>query len=179
MGNSLSDQLLKAGLASKKQANKVKKAKKVQEKMRRHNKVEVVDEAKILAEKAIEENARKDRALNRQRQQAAEKKAIAAQIKQLIEMNRLPRDDAELSYNFSDHGSIKKLFVTADMQQQLQRGVLAIVKLGEAYELVPAIVADKIRQRDESSVIQRMDSQTDVEEDDPYADYQVPDDLMW
>lgn len=179
MGNSLTDQLLQAGLASKKQANKVKKAKKVQEKMRRHNKVEVVDEAKILADKVIQENAQKDRQLNQQRQQAAEKKAIAAQIKQLIEMNRLVRDDADVAYNFSDDTSIKKVFVTAEMQQQLQRGVLAIVKLGDSYELVPAVVADKIKQRDEHSVIERNDLQADETGDDPYADYQVPDDLMW
>jgi len=67
-------------------------------------------------------------------------------------------------------------------------GRLAIVKLEQAYELVPAAVADKINQRDNHTVVlQNIISETStadasvdsVDEDDPYADFVVPDDLMW
>jgi uncharacterized protein YaiL (DUF2058 family) len=44
---------------------------------------------------------------------------------------------------------------------------------------VPAVVADKIKQRDESVVLSQQAVNTDIDEDDPYADYQIPDDLMW
>jgi uncharacterized protein len=58
--------------------------------------------------------------------------------------------------------------------------VLAVVKLGEGYELVPRIVADKIAQRDEGAVVvANIKSAQQVEEDDPYKDYVIPDDLMW
>ena len=74
---------------------------------------------------------------------------------------------------------IKKIYVSASVQTDLVRGRLAIVKLGEEYELVPAPVADKISQRDEGYVLSQQAATQEVDEDDPYADYQIPDDLMW
>ena len=66
------------------------------------------------------------------------------------------------------------------VQEQIIRGVLAVVKLGEGYELVPRIVADKIAQRDEHAVVvANTKSGQQVDEDDPYKDYVIPDDLMW
>ncbi|NVP03123.1 DUF2058 family protein, partial [Photobacterium damselae subsp. damselae] len=47
-------------------------------------------------------------------------------------------------------------------------------------ELIPAVVADKIAQRDqESIVVNNTVDETVVDEDDPYADFVIPDDLMW
>jgi len=66
------------------------------------------------------------------------------------------------------------------VQEQLSRGKLAIVKLNEHYELVPTAIAERIRMRDEKCVILCNDSQHgDEQQDEPYANYQVPDDLMW
>ena len=95
-------------------------------------------------------------------------------------MNRQPKSDGEdaVGYNFTDGKSIKKVYVSSLVQQQLVKGVLAIVRLGDNYELVPAIVADKIKQRDESVVLSQQEASTEVE-DDLYADHQIPDDLMW
>jgi uncharacterized protein YaiL (DUF2058 family) len=46
--------------------------------------------------------------------------------------------------------------------------------------LVPAEVADKLMERDASVVIFRAEKIKDQpDEDDPYKDYVVPDDLMW
>jgi len=46
--------------------------------------------------------------------------------------------------------------------------------------VVPEKVARKIMERDESAVISLHDrQQDDVGEDDPYAGYEIPDDLMW
>ena len=66
------------------------------------------------------------------------------------------------------------------MARHLARGLLAIVKLDDNYELVPAAVADKIDQRDATYLVLRNQPQDGVEdEEDPYADYKIPDDLMW
>ena len=60
------------------------------------------------------------------------------------------------------------------------RGILAVVKLGEGYELVPRVVADKIAQRAENAVIvANTKAAQQADEDDPYKDYVIPDDLMW
>lgn len=52
--------------------------------------------------------------------------------------------------------------------------------LDQKYELVPLKVAEKIRELDASVVIAlHVPEKKPVAEDDPYADYQIPDDLMW
>ncbi|RDH92268.1 MAG: DUF2058 domain-containing protein [endosymbiont of Seepiophila jonesi] len=179
MGNSLQDQFLKTGLVDKQQANKAKKNVHKKSKQQRNSKEKIVDENKLRVQQAQAKKTARDRELNRQQKAQAEQRAIAAQVKQLIEMNRLPRDKAEVPYNFTEETRIKKIYVTDTQHDQLSRGLLAIVRLGEAYELVPAVVAEKIRPRDEASIILINESQKSSEEDDLYADYKVPDDLMW
>jgi len=178
MAKSLQDQLLGAGLISK---EKVKAAKKDKRKKNKKPKGTVeVDENKLRSQQAQQEKVDKDRELNRQKKEKAEQVAIQAQIKQLIEMNSIDRAKGEVAYQFVDSKKIKKLYVTEELQTQLVRGQIAIVKLGEDYELVPKVVSDKIAQRDDSFVIAVNVTETDtVDEDDPYADYQIPDDLMW
>ncbi|MBT8448772.1 MAG: DUF2058 domain-containing protein, partial [Gammaproteobacteria bacterium] len=48
------------------------------------------------------------------------------------------------------------------------------------YEVVPAKVADKINERDMTAVItHEQTGEVDDGMDDPYADFKVPDDLIW
>ena len=89
MSNSLFDQLKKAGLVDEKKAKTVQKEKyKTQKQQLKQQKGDAVDEAKVQAQKAQAEKAERDRQLNQQRKEEAERRAIAAQIKQLIETNR-------------------------------------------------------------------------------------------
>jgi len=105
---------------------------------------------------------------------------LAAQIKQIIELNRLPRDAEGLAYNFTDDNKVKRLYVSEAMRDQIAEGRLAIVKLGQQYEVVSAEVARKIQSRDAASVIVFNEPKTTANDaDDPYAEYQVPDDLIW
>lgn len=177
--SSLQDQLLKAGLIDEKKAKQVRKEKRKTAKVQRKSNDIVVDETKQQVQKAREEKTERDRQLNAARKAEAERKAIAAQIKQLIEMNRQPKDRGELAYNFTDGGKIKQLYISATLQRRLTNGLLAIVKLNDGYELVPAPVAERIAQRDPASIIALNAKQETPEDDDPYADYQIPDDLMW
>lgn len=181
---SLQDQLLKAGLVDAKKAKQADKAKRKQKKVARKTKEELVDETKVQAQQARAEKAERDRQLNQKRNEEAEQKAIAAQIKQLIELNRLDKNQGDIAYNFTDNKKIKKIYVSGALQDQLMKGLLAIVKLDVAgtiqYEIVPAVVAEKIALRDENCVVLVNEKSTEtLEEDDPYADYQIPDDLMW
>lgn len=187
---SLKDQLLKAGLIDQSKADKADREQRKQThqktanaKKKAHKKGEEipVNEATLLAEKARQEQAERSRELNRQQREQAEQKAIQAQIKQLIEMNRINRKGGEVSYQFADGSKIKNIYVTDKLQHQLARGLIALVRLGAGYELVPKQVAEKIAQRDAACVLVQniSSSQQATEEDDPYADYQIPDDLMW
>ncbi|MDX2458082.1 MAG: DUF2058 domain-containing protein [Gammaproteobacteria bacterium] len=176
---SLQDQLLKAGLIDDKQANKIKKTMHKQAKQKQKNKIETTNEAKLAAQQAQAEKVERDRQLNQQRKVEAERKAIGAQVRQLVEMNRQPRDDGDITYSFTDGMLVKRIPVTETQLKQLSNGRLCIIKLDEQYELIPTLVADKIQQRDESTQILSNQSTETPDEDDPYADFQVPDDLMW
>ncbi len=176
---SLQDQLLKAGLIDTRKAGKIKKSKYRQAQQKQKNKIETPDEAKLAAKKAQAEKVERDRQLNQQRKREAERKAIAAQVRQLIEMNRQPRDDGDIGYSFSDGALIKRIYVTAMQLKQLGNGRLCIIKLDEHYELIPTLVAEKIQLRDESTQILSNKPTEIPEEDDPYADFEIPDDLMW
>ena len=178
---SLQDQLLKSGLVDKKKAQKVQKTKHKQAKMKRKNKVETVDEAKLAAEKAHAEKVERDRQLNLQRKQEAEQRAISAQIRQLIEMNRQEKGSGDIAYHFTDGTTVTHIYVDAKQQRQLANGHLAIVRLDGQYEIVPTSVSEKIALRDEGYLVycNRGKEDTVVDEDDPYAEFEVPDDLMW
>lgn len=178
---SLQDQLLKAGLVDKKKASQVKKAKQKQAKQKQKNKIVTVDEAKVAAQQAQAEKAERDRQLNLERKLAAEQKAIVAQIRQLIEMNRQEKGKGDIAYNFTDDTKVARIYVDERQQRQLSRGQLAIVRLDGNYEIVPTTVSEKIALRDDSYLVYCSSErdETVVDEDDPYADYQVPDDLMW
>jgi len=177
---SLQEQLLKSGLVSTAQARTIKADKRKQTQQQRKNKVDVVDEARDLAQKAQTEKAERDRELNQLRQQQDEQKQLAAQIKQLIDLNRLPTDPEGQAYNFTDNNKVKRLYVSEVMRDQIAEGRLAIVKQGANYDVVPAETAKKIQQRDAACVIIFNEADKTVDAaDDPYAAYQVPDDLIW
>ena len=181
--SSLQDQLLKAGLVSKSQAQKIKTQKKKTQKAQRKSKESEIDESKLSSQKARDEKVLRDKQLNAAKQAAAEQKAIAAQVIQLIKSNIISKNDGELPYNFKDGTKIKKIFITQELQNQLTKGTLAIAKLGNSYELIPAKIAEKIAERDKEAIIQiATDGSSNTSEDhddDPYADYKIPDDLMW
>jgi uncharacterized protein YaiL (DUF2058 family) len=176
---SLQDQLLKAGLIDDKKANKIKKNKHKQTKQKQKNKIETTDEAKLAAQQTQAGKAQRDRQLNQQRKAEAERKAIAAQVRQLVEMNRQPRDEGDITYSFTDGTLVKRIPVSEIQLKQLSNGRLCIIKLDGQYELIPTLVAEKIQLRDESTQILSNQSTETPDEDDPYADFQVPDDLMW
>ena len=175
---SLQDQLLKAGVVDKSKSQKIKKQKHKQKKAGKAD--AETREAERLANEARAAKLKKDREINEQAKLEAERKAIEAQMKQLIESNRLNRTGGEIAYQFKHNNAIKKLYVTEPLQQQLSFGQVAIVEFQGDFELVPVKVADKIAQRDASRVVVlNAVSKPEVDEDDPYKDYQIPDDLMW
>lgn len=179
MSHTLRDQLLKAGLVNEKQAKKAKQEKRLKAKQQRKNTTAVLSDDQLHAQQALAEKVGRDRRLNCERQQASERKAQEAQIKQLIETNRLPIKDGEIAYHFEDDKKIKRIYVSEPIRERLVGGGLAIVRSDARYEVVPAAVAEKIRTRDEQRVIFCNETRSDEDADDSYADYQVPDDLMW
>jgi len=99
----------------------------------------------------------------------------------LIETHKLDRNGGESAFQFVDGGKIRKIHVHEAQRAQLIKGLLAPARLGQIYELVPLATAEKIAQRDPNRVV-LLNTQPATPADpaaDPYADYPVPDDLMW
>ena len=181
MSNSMMDQLKKAGLVDKKKQQQVKKEKHKARRKPGKQAHSNDNQAASLAQEAEQQKRARDRALNQQRKEAAEQTAILAQIKQLIDNHHLPLEGGETAFHFTHDKKVKHLYVTEKIQQQLSAGYLAIVTLNEQYNVVPRPIAEKIEQRNAAHVIWT-DTTSDSnapDDEDPYADYAIPDDLMW
>lgn len=182
MSLSLRDQLLKAGLVDEKKAKQADRQKKKQKKLENHGQAQADTSQQEAARKAQEEKIARDQELNRQQKEKQDKKARDAQIKQLIESNRLPRLDGDDYYNFVDNKKVKRIAVNDQLREKLSRGTLAIVRHDGKYEMIPLETALKIEERDARRIIllnRKSEEQQKAEEDDPYKDFVVPDDLMW
>ena len=180
MGNSLQDQLLKAGLVDKNRANKARKQQKAQTRQQRHTKGDATPELDPQQQRERAEKAARDRELNQQRNEVRRQREIAAQVKQLVSNNRYPRSesDDDRPFYFENKGKLKRLYVAPQTHRMITSGRLVIVNSNGVFELVPPDVAEKIRQRNPSLVID-LPEEKRPDQDDPYAKYQVPDDLMW
>ncbi|MDW5499149.1 DUF2058 domain-containing protein [Pseudomonas lundensis] len=174
----LQEQMLKAGLVSSKKLEKVQRTAKKSRVQAR--------EAREAVEVNKKAQVERDKELSEQQKQATLSKEYKAQVKQLIEMNRIVISKGNISYNFTDNNLIKNISVDKTTQAQLISGRLAIARLvadngrDNDYAIIPAVVANKIAQRDASSIVLSVElSQEAQDEEDPYADFIVPDDLMW
>ena len=179
MSLSLRDQLLKGGLVNEKQAKQASKQQQKQQRLEKKGQVEKDNSQREAALKAQAEKQARDQELNRQQQEKAEQKARAAQVKQLIETSRLPKLTTDDYYNFVDDKKVKRISVNNLMRDKLSSGSLAIVRHGGGYEIIPRDAALKIQERDPRRVVLLNTRTEEVDEDDPYAAYKVPDDLMW
>jgi hypothetical protein len=176
---SLQDQLLKAGVIDKDKAKKINKEKRKKARQTPKGKV-ALDEAKEQAKRALAEKSESDRQRSKALQTAADKKAIHAQVIQLVKTNTIDRSRGETTYQFTDDRKIKKIYVSPQQHNELIRGQLAIAKLEGEYALIPPQIAEKIQQREDHIItVLNGKEQSEVDVDDPYADYQIPDDLMW
>lgn len=177
MSMSLRDQLLQAGLVTAKQARDAERQEQRQH-LPKHRRESAPKQAPA-PEPAQSAKAARDQALNRQQQEKAQRKARQAEIRQLVEQNRLPKLETEEFYNFVDGNKIRRIWADASIRERLGRGEIAIVRHDGRYDLVPAAIAVRIRERDERAVIAHGAAKESTHSDEAYQEYSVPDDLIW
>lgn len=175
--NALQAQLLKAGLVDSKKAKKLSK-------QSQHAK-RTGDAADIEAKKALAaaqaKKVAKDQQLNQEKQQVLEQKMLHANIIQMIKQHQITDTQGEVSYQFVDDAKIKKIYITQKLYEQIVAGHVVIARLEGNYALLPRPLADRINEKQAGFMVVSNDK-TAVEaaaEDDPYAAYVIPDDLMW
>lgn len=182
--SSLQEQLLKAGLVDQKKLARAEQEKNRQGNLKRKKQGKNRAQPDPSRQQAQNKKAQRDRELNQRRQQEAQRKELAAQAKHLIDINKQDRSQGEHPYSFVYRNKVKKIYVTETQKSQLADGQLAIATWvasdGRRFELVPQAAAVKIIERDETFVVDiGQPAATEQGDDDPYADYQVPDDLNW
>ena len=181
MSMSLREQLLQAGLISERQAKEAERQD--QQQLQGRQQQPKKDRGRptpqeLAAQQQAHSKLARDQELNRQQQQQAERKARHAQIKQLIEQHRLPPAATEERYSFVDRNRIRRIAADAPLRARLASGEVVIVRCEGRYELVPAETAARIRERDERAVLALAAAQA-PENDAAYAEFAVPDDLIW
>lgn len=180
--NPLQEQLLKAGLVKK---SKVAAVAREQNKAKHAKTPPTPNEVKLEAERARVEKVERDRALAAGQRAQARIAELRAQARQIIEDKKVPRM-GEIEYRFAAHGAIHSLQVNEALRRQLASGALVIARLGERYEVLPRAAGDKVRERDAGMIVldhgaepAAASNAASEEDDDYYAQFKVPDDLVW
>lgn len=174
--NALQAQLLKAGLVDDKKAKRISKqsqhAKRIGD--------SADDEVKKAVATAQAQKLAKDQKLNQEKQQVLEQKMLHANIIQMIKQHQLMETQGEVSYQFVDNAKIKKLYLTPKLYEQIVAGHVAIARLEDSYALLPRPLADRIDAKLTGFMVVSNDkADAELTDDDPYAAYVIPDDLMW
>jgi hypothetical protein len=185
MSLSLREQLLKAGLVTEKQAKQAERTTSGQ----RHQQVKGGKRAPPpppaptkAAQQAQAAKLLRDQELNRKQQEKAERRARAAQLRQLVEQLRVPRPESDDFYNFVDDGKVRRMQVTPELRARIVAGSLMIVRYDGRYDLVPADAIERIREKHADAIVASPAAEPATAppaEDDPYKDFVVPDDLTW
>lgn len=155
MGISLKDQLLKAGLVTKKQAQKVDASKRKQEHDSKKNQVlaKQLQDEKQQELSAIEEEKRKrhelDKELNKKRDQLILQRENYYRAIQLINSQCLNSQSAQECYFFQEQNWVRKVYVTPWQREMLARGKYGIARrlddLDEFF-LIPRSTAELLMQ---------------------------------
>ncbi len=180
--NPLQEQLLKAGLVKKSKLAEVTR----EQNKARHSKVPVApSEIQLEAERSRAEKVERDRALAAESRAQARIAELRAQARQIIQDRKVPCS-GQGEYRFDVDGTFRTLLVNDDLRRKLSSGALVIVRLDDRFELLPRMAADKVRERDAGMIVLDHGQNATAEpaaatsEDDAYyAQFKVPDDLIW
>ena len=175
--NALQAQLLKAGLVDNKKAKKLNKQTQHEHRTGQSNEAEL----KANIEKNKLDKLEKDQALNQEKQRLLEEKALKAAIIQMISQHKIKEFEGDIAYQFIDDNKVKKVYISQTIYNALVSGSLVIAKDQESYAYLPKALADKINQKMEGFILvnHAQNKEQTTDEEDPYAAYVIPDDLMW
>ncbi|KZN66142.1 nucleoprotein/polynucleotide-associated enzyme [Pseudoalteromonas luteoviolacea CPMOR-1] len=178
---SLQDQLLKAGLTTE---HKMKVAKTEKRKQQKKKKKKGATSDQTDLQKHIEQTKiaqqQKAEALNKAKQDELKEREQVARVKQILEHHNQEEIRGDRTFNFTYENKVKELDVNESTQQALSKGRLAICVLESQFYVLEDEPARKIAEVDEKYIVFHVEDANDKkDDDDPYADFEVPDDLVW
>ncbi|MBF7682384.1 DUF2058 domain-containing protein [Acinetobacter sp. B5B] len=174
--NALQAQLLKAGLVDSKKAKKLSKQAQHEQRTGQDHKAELMADL----EKNKQSKQQKDIELNAEKQKKIEEKTLKANIQQMIQQHKIEKTEGDIAYQFVDDQKIKKIYINQQVYNALVAGSLVIAKT-TPYALLAKALAERIDQKMQGFILwnKSEDNTLTTDENDPYAAYVIPDDLMW
>jgi uncharacterized protein YaiL (DUF2058 family) len=100
----------------------------------------------------------------------------------MIKQHKVENTEGDIAYQFIDENKIKKVYINQQIYNALVSGSLVVAKDQEQYAYLPKALAEKIDQKMQGFIlVNNKDEKNDqtTDEEDPYAAYVIPDDLMW
>ena len=173
MSDSLREQMLKAGF--KETQGKKKKNPQSKSKQKKSNSARAKGSG--ISQKSGPSSM--ERANIDEREAIAERKRIKAEIKAIIEAGRIEKTTGETAHSYLVGKRIKQMFVSESIQKQLVAGELVITRLNGSTYLIPAPTGEKVLSLNPDWVVITPSTDNATDDDDEYAEYQVPDDLKW
>ncbi|WP_166372951.1 DUF2058 domain-containing protein [Psychromonas sp. SA13A] len=179
---SLQEQLMNSGLVNKQKAKQAQTEKRRLAKQKKKKGTVVISDVQKAVQEKTELQRQKDLADNQETQQQLAIRAAHGKLIQMIAQHCEKDYQGELDYHFTYENKVKRIAVTPSIQQGLIKGSFAICVLNEEFYLINKEAAEKLRAIDESVLValhDQTDNSTENEADDPYAEFAIPDDLMW
>jgi uncharacterized protein YaiL (DUF2058 family) len=194
MGNSLRDELLKAGLVSKERPEKPRRSKRRKAgpgKKRQPAPVQADSEgAAATSAHVLRENRRRTARFVRDSTLAGgsvaenAKKALRRKIQELIKTERLNDAQAAIAYHFVRGKRIKRIYVTQDQRAQLTAGIMVVAALEGDNHLLTCSAAEQLLSLAPQTVVcgaaeAAANEATSNEGQGEGEEHPVPDDIVW
>ena len=199
---SLQDQLLAAGLATPEQLRKARAEQRRERRREPRGRRDAQDASRTppgrrppgRGRKQPEPSARPDRGGGEGKRSGGPAPgvdtsvpALNLRIRELLDRHAVNDRNAEIAFNFTREGVVRRVYVTDEQRRKLAAGELALVGFRRRHHVVPAGVADEIQALRPIVFVHRAAGggggapagDAVSAEDDPYRDFPVPDDLHW
>jgi uncharacterized protein YaiL (DUF2058 family) len=178
---SLQDQLLKSGLISKQKSKQANTDKRRKAKQKKKKGAVQISDVQIAINKQKEQLKKQDLNKNQATQKELHARSEHGKLIQMIAQHCEKEYQGEIDYHFTFDAKVKRIAINSETQQRLTNGQLAICVLNDEFYLINKEAAEKLIDIDASVLValhEKVDTSA-TEEDDPYAEFAVPDDLIW
>ena len=181
MAGSLQDQLKNSGLVSKKKSQQLDAEKR--KKIKAQNKGQKIDNE--ISEKVKQAELQKkhdDQKRNQQQQLQVKQNEEKARINQIVDQAKIKDYDGDTAFNFQFNNKVKTLYLNKENYDYLVTGSIGLCQIDNVIFILPNSTVSKINEINPVYVVlhqDKLNTTLKTGEGDPYADYHIPDDLMW
>ena len=182
VSKSLADQLKGLGLVDKSKVKQAEHAKRVKKKQKAKSKAPEGPSTEQLTAQALAaqqaEKAERDRALEAERKAKRETAERLAQARDIVKTNGTVVKGEDKKYRFTVDKKIKEIWVSNADFERLAKGLIGVVQMDKRWVFLESEPYQRVIER-APQVVHFMAEPEQLDPDDPYADFQIPDDLDW